>query len=293
MSLKTEQEVIVALRQHFNEPEYALLPQVRNQTGFARRVRTADALVMGLWPSRGIYLHGIEIKVSRADWMHEKNSPEKAEEIAKFCDFWWLAVGDRAIAKIEEVPVDWGVLAPDDHGKMRVIKQAVKRGDVTPISRPFLAAMIRKLSECKDVFADVDGAIQKQVDLKVAEAKKTLKATVDWEVERKAKDYDKLKSSIDAFEKASGVQIDRYSDYWNTEIGGAVAAIRQAGKDLSITRKFEEAENVMLRAAKQLRQQRSALELLWAQPRTVHVQDAAGEMANPESEVSLEQSTTS
>lgn len=53
-----------ALRQKFPAQEYALFFEVRSATGFPGRLRSADALAMSLWPSRGLELHGFEIKVS-------------------------------------------------------------------------------------------------------------------------------------------------------------------------------------------------------------------------------------
>lgn len=59
------------LRNRYSPPEYAFLPQVRNQTGYSRQIRTADALVMSLYPSRGLYLSGFEIKINKSDLKNE------------------------------------------------------------------------------------------------------------------------------------------------------------------------------------------------------------------------------
>ncbi len=69
-------------------PEYAIMWEVADATG-ARHSRLADAVMMSLWPSRGLELHGVEIKVSRADWRREALTPQKAEKIAAYCDRWW------------------------------------------------------------------------------------------------------------------------------------------------------------------------------------------------------------
>ena len=39
--------------------------------GFAGGGRYADAIAMNLWPSRGLAVHGFEIKISRGDWQRE------------------------------------------------------------------------------------------------------------------------------------------------------------------------------------------------------------------------------
>ena len=52
--------VFEALKTRYNSPEYCLLPQVRNSTGYSSKVRTADAIAMSLWPSRGLTLTGFK-----------------------------------------------------------------------------------------------------------------------------------------------------------------------------------------------------------------------------------------
>ena len=70
-------DVRAALARKFCAPEYALFYEVANATGSAA-TRSADAIAMGLWPSRGLYLQGFEIKVSRSDWLSELKNPAKA-----------------------------------------------------------------------------------------------------------------------------------------------------------------------------------------------------------------------
>lgn len=72
-------DVVKALAAKYKAPEYAFFTDVRNSVGFSSRVRTADAMAMFLWPSRGLYMTGFEVKVSRADWKKELEQPEKAK----------------------------------------------------------------------------------------------------------------------------------------------------------------------------------------------------------------------
>jgi hypothetical protein len=71
------QDVIAALRKKYPAAAWAFLEQVANGTGYAKKYRWADALAMGLWPSRGMELHGIEVKVSRSDWLRELENPAR------------------------------------------------------------------------------------------------------------------------------------------------------------------------------------------------------------------------
>lgn len=136
------------LRKHFCGPHFAFLTQVRNGTGFSRKTaRTADAVAMGTWPSRGVHLHGIEIKVDLQDFKREVANPEKAEDIAKYCHFWWLAVTHEKVAPMEMIPANWGLLVVSEDGtKMRVAKEAVKLTPIAP-DHLLLASVMRKMAE--------------------------------------------------------------------------------------------------------------------------------------------------
>lgn len=147
-----------ALRKRFAAPAWAYFEEVRNGTGFARKTtRTADALAMSLYPSRGLELHGVEVKVSRSDWQRELDDPEKAEEIGKYCDRWWLATGQKVVRDISEIPAAWGWLEVDAKGALKTRKEAPIRL-AEPLDRLMLAAILRCSSEESD--ARIDKAVQ-------------------------------------------------------------------------------------------------------------------------------------
>jgi hypothetical protein len=52
-------------------PAWAIFYEVANATG-ANGSRYADAVAMSLYPSRGLELHGFEVKKSRWDWVRER-----------------------------------------------------------------------------------------------------------------------------------------------------------------------------------------------------------------------------
>lgn len=139
----TEADVIGMLAARYCAPEYAFIPQVRNATGYSSTVRTADGIAMGLWPSRGMEVHGFEVKVDRADFLHEIKQPDKAEEIGRFCDKWWIAVADEKIVKEGEMPPGWGLLAPRG-SKLVMVRDALKR-ECQPLDRTFVAAVLRSI----------------------------------------------------------------------------------------------------------------------------------------------------
>lgn len=111
-----------------NGPRYIVAEHVRNQCGFGGYwgtgpTRTADALVVDLWPTSGNLIHGFEVKVSRSDWLTEIKDPDKSEAFKPYCDHWWLVVPDAAIVR-DDLPDGWGLLALAPNGTLRVRRRA-------------------------------------------------------------------------------------------------------------------------------------------------------------------------
>lgn len=191
---------MVALRTKFAGLEYALLTEVANATG-GRATRSADALVMNLWPSRGLTLAGFEVKASRSDWMRELKDPSKAEAICKFCDFWWVVAAKDDIVKKEEVPLPWGLLVLRGE-KLFTVKEAAKL-EAQPVSRGFLAALLRRATEQLVPKNDLDQISRQRYDAGFQAGR----ATQD---NRPQIELDRLKNVIKQFETASGVRIDNW-----------------------------------------------------------------------------------
>lgn len=141
---KTERDVATVLSLKFCQPEFSFLRQVRNSTGFQKVERTADAMALQCYPSRGLGLHGFEIKVSRADLKKELEDPDKAEEVARFCDYWWLAVSDRKITEGFHLPKTWGLICCRT-GKAVTVKTAGKM-KAQELDRKFIASILRCLA---------------------------------------------------------------------------------------------------------------------------------------------------
>lgn len=145
------------IKERFCSPEFAVFFEVANKTGGATRY--ADAIAMNLYQSRGLALHGFEIKVSRGDWLSELKNPAKAEEISKFCDHWWIVAPD-GLVQLKELPSTWGLLTCKN-GKLRQAVRAPKL-NAEPLSRQFIAALLRRSSEMDE--ADLKAAIAKEVN---------------------------------------------------------------------------------------------------------------------------------
>lgn len=148
----TAEQVRDAMRQRYAAPEFALLEEVRNATGRMRekpgrrmgsgkKARYADMLAMSLYPSAGLEMIGFEIKVSRADWINELKDLSKSDAVSKYCDRWYLVVGDISIIKDGELPENWGLLILHD-GQIVEAVPAPKRA-AEDVDRAFLASLLR------------------------------------------------------------------------------------------------------------------------------------------------------
>lgn len=146
MSEMSEDQLRDALRARYPASAWALFDELRNGTGWSRRTaRSADAVVFSLWPSRGLDLHGFEIKVDRRDLVRELAAPQKADEIARYCDFWWLVLSTPKIAEGLSIPRTWGVLVPGTkNGKTLLVEQkAAAKMKAKKLDRLIIASILR------------------------------------------------------------------------------------------------------------------------------------------------------
>ncbi len=222
----TAADVRVALRRRFAAPEWALLFEVGDATG-ARHTRFADAVAMSLWPSRGLELYGMEIKVSRHDWFNERKRPEKAETIAAYCDRWLLVTGPRVVDSVDEIPPAWGWIEFD--GEQLVTRKEAIRTDAKVCDRTFLAALLRRAAKTDD--ATVEAEIARRMQQK----EEAFESRVQQAVERRLGDRGALVNDVEAFEAAAGFKISEFRGFtWNAEeTGRAIAALKKSGVDKS------------------------------------------------------------
>jgi hypothetical protein len=209
-----------AISKRWAAPEYAVMWEVGRSTG-AVNTRYADAVIMSLWPSRGMELHGVEIKVSRSDWRREAADPEKAEAIAAYCDRWWVFTAPSVIQDTAELPPAWG--AREFDGKAwRTIKEA----DLTPAKpcdRGFLASLLRR----------ADGASRWQIEQQARQisegAVKAAKEQIEAEIERRSRRSTEVLAMVAEFESASGLKLDDYLMGGAKEMGAMVRAVNGLG----------------------------------------------------------------
>lgn len=203
----TEAEIVDLLRRRYcqdsgNGPAAVLLPQVRNAAGFDA-TRTADALVMQLWPSRGLHLEGFEVKCSRSDVLKELRQPEKAETIARWCEKWWLVLADGSHIKEGELPDEWGLMVRTAKGdKLHTVKAAPLRQVPKELPKTFLAALLRQ--------ADREANRPAELALKAARDE-GYEAGVR-SAGYAARDLERLRGKVKEFEEATGLRVDTWDE---------------------------------------------------------------------------------
>ncbi|MGS0567066.1 hypothetical protein [Xanthomonas oryzae] len=196
--MTTASTIKALLRRQHNPREWALAFEVANGTG-GNASRSADAVAMNLWPSRGLAIHGFEIKVSRGDWKRELQNPKKAEAVAQYCDYWWI-VAPEGVVSADELPEAWG-LQEVRSDALVVVKQATK-AEAVAVTRSFMAALFRRMSE-------TDGEeVEKLVRLRFEQVDADRRAEIERAVSSRTQQYETLRKRVEEFERAAGLDLE-------------------------------------------------------------------------------------
>lgn len=150
-------DVKALLKASYTSQEWAIFFEVHDRTG--SHSRSADAVAVNMWPSRGCAIHGFEIKVSKTDWRKERENPGKADVIAQFCDYWNI-VAPVGMIEISEVPAGWGLINVHQ-GKLRQAVQPAKNEFQKDLTKPFLAALLRRYDS--EISRDIKEAVSAEV----------------------------------------------------------------------------------------------------------------------------------
>lgn len=162
----TSNDVVEALRIYFGQvpgklPSHMVLTEV--SAGVKRNsARYADLVAVGLWASRGLTVHGVEIKVDRRDWLRELADPAKADSF-NWCDAWSVAAPPGVIEE-GEVPALWGHLELVK-GRIKTRKKAPKLGLKVMGSSEWVALLRRAEDQ------DHNHQLRERIAKKIEEAK--------------------------------------------------------------------------------------------------------------------------
>lgn len=218
----TAEQVIEALRKRYTPdgqvPEWVLLQQVRNQQGFGGRdpIRTFDALMVGLWESRGHPVHGFEVKVSRGDWKRELKDPSKADPLVRHVTHWWVAA-PVGVVDPTTLPDGWGLQVVDAKGRVRVVREAEKR-EAQPPTWSMVAAILKRAAE------QVTGEARLRAEYERGRKDGRGEIEQGYAMKGLRDERDRLAKHIAAFEEASGLRLDTFGDR-GAKLGAAVRMV--------------------------------------------------------------------
>jgi len=224
----TEGMISALIEKRYDSNEWIVFFQVSNATGANGRARVADALAFNMWPSRGLEVHGFEIKCSRRDFVTELKNPAKSSLIQQYCDRWWLVIGDDdEIVKPGELPHTWGLMKKNKNN-LEIITPAPK---LTPIdmSKAFLLSVLRSASK-QEKHRDHAKHLNEEAYNKGYEEGKT---SLLYENKRFKSELDEIKKTVSDFENKSGIRMSNY------EIGNIAEALKafMENKDCEIVKK--------------------------------------------------------
>ena len=175
-NLVTAEMIRAALENTYCSPEWYLGFEVGNSTGANCR-RHADAVAINAYPSKGFETRGFEIKVSKQDLTAELKNGLKSDEIARFCDYWFLVV-PKGLSDEFTLPPTWGVIEYHE-GKLRQKRKAKKLESQEPTAG-FLCAMLRgrerlTASAANKITAEREDQIRRDAVWRAGNAEKNLK----------------------------------------------------------------------------------------------------------------------
>ena len=224
----TSDMLLDRLRARCAPPAHAFFPEFRSATG--AHARSLDALSVSLFASRGLEVHGYEIKVDRADLKRELADPEKAEAVAKFCDRFWLVVPDVEVVGdhlADELPDPWGWLVASGEGLRQVRKAKPLPGLPTGRVRDFVASLARRASEDVVPRRDVNRIVHEE-SLKIQARERA------WQSSQKDHRYETAAAALEAerairkrFEDAVGEHLH----HWNIDRVGHALRVHLEGGD--------------------------------------------------------------
>lgn len=206
---KPAERMLETLWRRYSFPEWAFFPALGDAAGYYAGGR-ADAIAMNLYPSRGLEIHGFELKASRSDWLRELNNPEKAERFVRLCDRWWVCINDKRIVEPGELPPRWGLMLVTS--RCRMLVQAEKL-ELLALDRLFVAAMLKK-------------AYRLTADLENEALQERWRAGYEAGKEDAAGRIQRLEGAIADFESASGI---KFNDWQGGKIGEAVKIVLDRG----------------------------------------------------------------
>lgn len=216
----TTAELLARLQRHYikpgeNLPGGIFVPEVSANGGWGAG-RRCDALYVGFTSSSGRILVGHELKISRADWLHELDDREKADQWADQCHEWWLVVSDPTIVRDGELPAGWGLMAP---GRSKTRLDIHHKPDRRPREHQPSWDTVRAILARQDTLrAQAISSIRlKAFDEARKDNEQRIQAAVHAAADRKDPGATQLRERLTQIEEALGGRID-----WDADCRGYI-----------------------------------------------------------------------
>ncbi|MGV3605229.1 MAG: hypothetical protein ACO1RA_02395 [Planctomycetaceae bacterium] len=252
------------LQNRFAGDDGCVLFEVPDATGL-NKTRSADAISMNFWPSRGLLIEGYEYKCQRGDWLKELKTPEKADGFFSKCDMWWLITSDDKIAKVDEIPAGWGWIAVK--AKKLHVKVKATRREKPIYDRNFIAGLLRAATKVQKRENRKDHQEQDRLfNEAFNKGVETGKKANEGEAARLQAESNGLANIIADFEKSSGLRLVDTSSWWRSGVPARAAgeAVRKLTTghsllDLNLIEQMRKQLNDIEMVAKQFREAEQAL----------------------------------
>ena len=125
------------LEQRHPRDQWLFATEVRTTSGYGgggqggnNGVRYIDAFAMHLWPSKNFHRIAYEIKITKADFLHELEQPTKRCQAVYLSDefFFVLAPGiyDRTDTPRDTV-AECGIMEVSEEGSIKIVRRALSR----------------------------------------------------------------------------------------------------------------------------------------------------------------------
>lgn len=193
----TSTDIINALQAQYTTPEWYLGTEVGNSTGSDCR-RHADAIAINAYPSKGFEVRGFEVKVSASDLKSELDNGLKSDEIARFCDYWFLVV-PKGLTDNFTLPPTWGVIEYFE-GKLKQKVKATKLDKIKP-NFGFLCAMLRGRERNFNI----------EINKRAEEMAKQKQANLNYEATKNKEDLLELQSKLADIKQATGIDLSSWT----------------------------------------------------------------------------------
>jgi len=203
-------DIILALREKYQQPEWELLFELRNGTGSTFE-NSIDAFVINTYPSKDFHRIAFEIKHSRNDFMNEIKNPDKRKFAMSISNEFYFLCSYNFISK-DEIPEQCGLMVMENMG-IRIKKIAQQREIDKAIPIKTVCSLIRNMMPKEPVLnrryatrlgdkslIDIDKIVDEDIAKRVEDRNNySIQRKIDEKYEEQHKEFVERKELLDGF----------------------------------------------------------------------------------------------